>query len=233
MDESVVPKQLTFASNNHDFIAADAWRILRIMAEFVDSFEVMAKQPETLVAVFGSARIREDEVPFQEAKTTGELLVRNGYGVITGGGSGIMGAANWGAHEAGGCSIGLNIELPHEQKPNPHQTTELAFHYFFTRKVCFLKYALAVIVFPGGFGTFDEFFEVLTMMQTGKINRIPLVLVGKKFWSGLIEWLKQHPLKERLISPEDLDLFKLVDSGEEAVEYISQCHRFGVRGTVR
>ncbi len=221
-----------FVPNNHDFIATDAWRILRIMAEFVDSFGVMGKQPENLVAVFGSARTPPGEPSFEEAKETGSLLVKNGYGVITGGGSGIMGAANWGARDAEGVSIGLNIELPHEQHPNKYQTAGISFHYFFTRKVCFLKYALAVIVFPGGFGTFDEFFEVMTMMQTGKINRVPLVLVDKKFWAGLIEWMKKMPLSRSLIAAEDFELFKLVDTGEEAVEYIKQCHRFGIRGTV-
>lgn len=227
------PMQIQSVNNNHDFIGADAWRILRIMSEFVDSFETMSREPDALVAVFGSARTAPEEESYKEAVATGEELVRNGYGVITGGGGGIMGAANQGASEAGGTSIGLNIELPHEQHPNRHQTLGLSFHYFFTRKVCFLKYALAIIVFPGGFGTLDEFFEVMTMTQTGKINRVPVVLVGKEFWGGLVNWLKRSVLGEKLISPEDMDLFKVVDTGEEAVRYVCECHRFGSRGTVR
>ena len=143
-------------SNNPDFIPADSWRILRIMSEFVDSFDYMAKMPEMLVSVFGSARTKEDNPLYDEARNTGKLLVDAGYGVITGGGPGIMEAASRGAFEAGGTSIGLNIELPMEQHPNTYQTDSLSFRYFFVRKVCFLKYSTALIVYPGGFGTLDE-----------------------------------------------------------------------------
>lgn len=219
--------------SNRDFFPADSWRILRIMAEFVESFDTMAHCSEQMVAVFGSARTPEDSADYEAARKTGRLLVESGYGVITGGGNGIMGAANRGAFEAGGTSIGLNIELPMEQHPNQYQTTALSFRYFFVRKVCFLKYATAIIVFPGGFGTLDEFAEVATMVQTHKINMIPIILVGKKFWSGLVHWLEHTLAEEGTISQSDMSLFHVVDSAEEAVEYLKQCHRYGVRGTVR
>lgn len=218
---------------NHDFMPVDSWRILRIMAEFVESFEDMSQLPERLVAVFGSARTPEDHPEFKSAEELGKLLVENGYGVITGGGPGIMGGASKGAFEAEGKSVGLNIELPMEQHPNHFQTISLSFRYFFVRKVCFLKYSTAIIVFPGGFGTLDELCEVLTMVQTGKINRIPIILVGKEFWSGLLHWFKNNLVKAEMISPEDLDLYHLVDSAEEAVEYLLSCHRFGFRTTVK
>ncbi len=219
--------------NNHDFMPVDSWRILRIMSEFVESFEDMSQLPERLVAVFGSARTAEDNPDFKSACALGKLLVENGYGVITGGGPGIMGGASKGAFEAGGKSVGLNIELPMEQHPNHYQTNSLSFRYFFVRKVCFLKYSTAIIVYPGGFGTLDELCEVLTMIQTGKINRIPVILVGKDFWSGLLHWFKNVLVKEKTISPADMELFHLVDSAEEAVSYLLMCHRFGFRTTVR
>ncbi len=218
---------------NSEFMPVDAWRIMRIMAEFVESFETMSKMPERLVAVFGSARTPEDSPPYKEACEVGRQLVDAGYGVITGGGPGIMGAANRGAFEAGGCSIGLNIELPMEQHPNQYQSTSLTFHYFFVRKVCFLKYSTAIIVFPGGFGTLDELAEVLTMIQTGKINPIPIILVCKKYWEGFLHWVKTVMLTDKMISPSDFDLIHLVDTGAEAVEYLKLCHRFGLHGTVR
>ena len=156
-----------------------------------------------------------------------------GYGVITGGGPGIMGAASRGAFEAGGKSIGLNIELPMEQHPNPYQNTSLSFRYFFIRKVCFLKYSTAIIVFPGGFGTLDELSEVLTMIQTRKINPIPVILVGKSFWSGLLHWFKNTLVAEGTIAEADLGLFHITDSAEDAVGYLEECHRYGRRGTVK
>ena len=162
----------------------------------------------------------------------GKLLVEAGYGVITGGGPGIMGAANEGAAHAKGVSVGLNIELPMEQHPNKHQTKSLSFRYFFTRKVCFLKYSIGVCVFPGGFGTMDEFFETLTMVQTHKINPVPIVLIGRSYWQGLIDWLKNIMLSEGMISAPDLDLFSLVDTAEEAVNYMQNCHRYGFRWSV-
>lgn len=220
-------------NNNSEFIPADSWRILRIMSEFVDSFDYMAKMPEMLVSVFGSARTKEDNPLYAEARNTGKLLVDAGYGVITGGGPGIMEAASRGAFEAGGTSIGLNIELPMEQHPNTYQTDSLSFRYFFVRKVCFLKYSTALIVYPGGFGTVDELSEVLTMVQTNKINMVPIIFVGKKFWRGFIDWVQNTLLEEGMISPEDMSLFKVVDSGKEAVDWLVECHRYGRRGTVK
>ncbi|MBO5308673.1 MAG: TIGR00730 family Rossman fold protein [Lentisphaeria bacterium] len=217
--------------SNRDFFPAESWRILRIMSEFVESFDTLAHAREMSVSVFGSARTPEDAPDYKEAYKMGKLLAENGYGVITGGGNGIMGAANKGAFEADGQSIGLNIELPHEQRPNPFQTISLAFRYFFVRKVCFLKYSAAVIVFPGGFGTLDELGEVLTMVQTRKINPIPIILVGKNFWEGMTEWFKTME-KEGLISPGDIDLVKIVDTADEAMAYLLECHKYGPRGTV-
>lgn len=217
--------------SNRDFFPAESWRILRIMSEFVESFDTLAHAREMSVSVFGSARTPEDAPDYKEAYKMGRLLAENGYGVITGGGNGIMGAANKGAFEADGQSIGLNIELPHEQRPNPFQTISLAFRYFFVRKVCFLKYSAAVIVFPGGFGTLDELGEVLTMVQTRKINPIPIILVGKNFWEGMTEWFKTME-KEGLISPGDIDLIKIVDTADEAMAYLLECHKYGPRGTV-
>ncbi|MDR0931442.1 MAG: TIGR00730 family Rossman fold protein [Victivallales bacterium] len=219
--------------NNQDFMPADSWRILRIMAEFVDSFDTMSQMPERLVSVFGSARTPENSPDFQSACTLGRLLVESGYGVITGGGPGIMGAASKGAFEAGGKSIGLNIELPMEQHPNHFQNNSLSFRYFFVRKVCFLKYSTAIIVYPGGFGTIDELSEVLTMVQTKKINRIPIILVDKEFWGGLLHWFKNTLCKKDKIAPEDLELFHLVDSAEEAITYLLNSHRFGFQTTVK
>lgn len=219
-------------TDNHQFIVADSWRILRIMAEFVESFEAMGGQDPKMVSIFGSARTPEDAPDALEAKKLAGMLSGAGYGIITGGGPGVMMAANRGACEAGGNSIGLNIELPHEQMPNNYQTQKLDFRYFFTRKVCFLKYSLAIIVFPGGFGTLDEFFETMTLTQTHKINRVPLILVGRSFWGGLLEWIEKTMLARGMISPEDLKLYKLVDSAEEAYEYLLEAHRYGSHGTV-
>lgn len=225
-------KKNAFDSKN-DFMPADSWRILRIMSEFVESFDTMAHHNEMLVSVFGSARTVETNDDYISARSLGRQLVEAGYGVITGGGPGIMEAASRGAHEAGGTSIGLNIELPMEQHPNQYQTQSLFFRYFFVRKVCFLKYSTAIVVYPGGFGTLDELSEVLTMVQTGKINMIPIIFVDKKFWGGMIDWFKNSLAEEGMISPKDLDLFHLVDTAEEAVSYLQECHRYGRRGTVR
>lgn len=217
---------------NQDFLMVDSWRVLRIMSEFVDSFETMNELPAKMVSVFGSARTKPDDPFYQEAQKLAKLLVESGYGVITGGGPGIMGAANEGASLAGGESVGLNIELPMEQHPNPHQTKSLNFRYFFTRKVCFLKYSVGVCIFPGGFGTMDELFETLTMVQTHKINPVPLVLVGREYWGGLLTWLEKVMLAEGMISKGDLNLYTVVDTAEEAVEYIVNCHRYGFQRSV-
>ena len=220
-------------SCNRDFMPADSWRILRIMSEFVESFDTMNHGSRMLVSVFGSARTSEENADYISARKLGNLLVDAGYGVITGGGPGIMEAASRGAYESGGVSIGLNIELPMEQNPNKYQTKSLSFRYFFVRKVCFLKYSTAIIVYPGGFGTLDELSEVLTMVQTGKINMIPIIFVDRAFWGGMIEWFKNTLVKEGMINPDDVDLFTLVDTAEEAVKYLKECHRYGRRGTVK
>ena len=219
--------------DNLDFMPADSWRILRIMSEFVESFDRMIGIKQLHVSVFGSARTPEDNVFYKSARELGGLLVKSGYGVITGGGPGIMEAASKGAFEAGGSSVGLNIELPMEQHPNPFQNDSLSFRYFFVRKVCFLKYSSAVIVYPGGFGTMDELSEVLTMVQTGKINMIPIILVGSSFWGGLCDWFKKQLVADGMISPDDLNLFKVVDTAEEAVAFLEDCHRYGRRSTVK
>ncbi len=226
-------RMVEFSRQQPAFLNMDAWRIMRVMGEFVESFDYMARIKEMLVSVFGSARTPEGSPLYESARETGSLLVKAGYGVITGGGPGIMEAASRGAFEAKGRSVGLNIELPMEQHPNPYQTDSLTFRYFFIRKVCFLKYSTAVIVYPGGFGTLDEFSEVLTMMQTEKINMIPFIFVGKKFWQGFLHWVNGTMVDNGVISPEDVELFKVVDSAKEAVDYLCECHRYGPHGTMR
>ena len=200
----------------------DSWQIFKIMAEFVDGFEKLAKIGPC-VSIFGSARTPNENKYYQMAVETGRLLTERGYGVITGGGPGIMEAGNKGAYEAGGKSVGLNIELPFEQFHNKYIDRDkiLEFDYFFIRKVMFMKYSQGYIVLPGGFGTMDELFEAMTLIQTGKIARFPIVLVGVDYWSGLIDWIKGTMLeKEKNINAEDLNLFRLVDTAEEATEHI-------------
>ncbi|TAH02708.1 MAG: TIGR00730 family Rossman fold protein [Sphingobacteriales bacterium] len=200
----------------------DSWQIFKIMAEFVDGFEKLAKIGPC-VSIFGSARTPADNKYYQIAVETGRLLTERGYGVITGGGPGIMEAGNKGAFEAGGKSVGLNIELPFEQFHNKYieQNKLLEFDYFFIRKVMFMKYSQGYIVMPGGFGTLDELFEAMTLIQTGKIARFPIVLVGTEYWGGLINWITETMLaKEKNINAEDLNLFRLVDTAEEATEHI-------------
>lgn len=192
------------------------------MAEFVEGFEMMS-QIGPAVSVFGSARSRPEEQPYQLAEQMGSALVRAGLSVITGGGPGIMEAANKGAYLAGGTSVGLNISLPMEQRANPYLTHAFNYHYFFCRKVMFVKYSLAFVCFAGGFGTMDEFFEAMTLIQTEKIDRFPVVLVGRRFWDPLIDWMRQSMLRDYgTISGEDLTLFHLTDDAEEAVDFIKQ-----------
>jgi uncharacterized protein (TIGR00730 family) len=205
----------------YDFANQDTWRIFRIMAEFVEAFETMSKIGRA-VTIFGSARTRPDNIFYKKAVQTGALLAKQKFAVITGGGPGIMEAANRGARKAGGISVGLNIDLPTEQKPNPYQTHPIHFHYFFCRKVCFVKYATAFVIFPGGYGSLDELFEALTLMQTDRIDRFPVILVGKKHWKGLDEWMKTVLIKNSLIAQNDPDLYKIVDEPEEVVQYIQQ-----------
>ena len=225
-------RRIEYSRSQPEFLNMDAWRVMRVMGEFVESFDYMARIPEMLVSVFGSARVKAGSQDYESAREVGRRLVEAGYGVITGGGPGIMEAASRGAFEAKGRTVGLNIELPMEQKPNPYQTNSLSFRYFFVRKVCFLKYSTAIIVYPGGFGTMDELSEVMTMLQTGKISMIPLILVDKKFWSGFLRWVKSSMLEKDMIQPEDMEIIKLVDSAEEAVDYLCECHRYGPHGTV-
>ncbi|MHC4644511.1 MAG: LOG family protein [Planctomycetota bacterium] len=198
----------------------DLWRIFRIMAEFVEGFDELSSIGPA-VSIFGSARAAPDDPYYQLAEKTAARIVKAGFAVITGGGGGIMEAANKGAAEAGGTSIGLNIELPMEQMPNEYQNLTLHFRYFFCRKVMFLKYAHGFIVFPGGYGTLDEFAESLVLIQTFKQASFPVILFGRDYWSGLIDWTKQKMLKEyNYISPEDLDVFTMVDDPVQAVKII-------------
>ncbi|NLX13576.1 MAG: TIGR00730 family Rossman fold protein [Phycisphaerales bacterium] len=198
----------------------EPWRIFRIMSEFVDGFDAMSGIGPA-VSVFGSARTKPDEPAYLQAVELGKKLAENGFPVVTGGGPGIMEAANKGAFEAGGTSVGLNIVLPYEQKPNPYVNIGLHFDYFFARKVMFVKYAVAVVCFPGGFGTLDELFETLTLIQTERTTPSPLVLFGSEFWGPLVEWTQKGLMeKYKTISPEDMNLFKVTDSIDESIEFI-------------
>lgn len=199
----------------------EAWRIFQIMAEFVEGFE---KMPEVYpaVTIFGSARIKSEDTNYQATVKLSQLLVKNGFNVISGGGPGIMEAANKGAAEAGGKSAGLHIQLPNEQEPNKYSNITLEFRYFFIRKVMFIKYAVAYIIMPGGFGTMDELFEAITLIQTQRIRRFPVILIGSEFWGGLIEWMKKIMVQKKTISSSDLELLTVVDTAEEAIEIIKR-----------
>lgn len=225
MSDHIIDEKIRSALENktwQEIKVTDSWQIFKVMAEFVDGFEKLAKIGPC-VSIFGSARTLADNKYYQIAVKVGQLLTERGYGVITGGGPGIMEAGNKGAFEAGGKSVGLNIELPFEQFHNKYidHNKLLEFDYFFIRKVMFMKYSQGYIVLPGGFGTLDELFEAMTLIQTGKIARFPIVLVGTEYWSGLLDWIKNTMLeKEKNINPEDLNLFRLVDTAEEATEHI-------------
>ncbi|MBF0489980.1 MAG: TIGR00730 family Rossman fold protein [Candidatus Omnitrophica bacterium] len=199
----------------------DPWRIFRIMAEFVDGFEEL-KDIGHAVSIFGSARIKPGTPYYLAAEKTAFLLAKAGYGVITGGGPSIMEAGNKGALEAGGRSIGLNIDLPCEQKPNPFINHLIKFHYFFCRKVCFVKYAKAFVIFPGGYGTLDELSESITLIQTKRMDKFPVILYGGKYWNGLLEWFKGPMLQEGCIDAEDLDIMQVADSPEEVIKIIKK-----------
>jgi uncharacterized protein (TIGR00730 family) len=203
------------------FVHTDPWRVLRILGEFVDGFDLLARVG-LAVTVFGSARTPADHPYYEAARACGEGIAKRGYAVITGGGPGIMEAANRGAHEAGGLSIGCNIELPHEQDPNPYSNLQIDFRYFFVRKTMFVKYSEAFVVFPGGFGTLDELFEALTLIQTGKVQRFPVVLYGTDYWSGMIGWIRARLLEEGMLSSHDLDLIRVTDSVDEICELVCQ-----------
>jgi uncharacterized protein (TIGR00730 family) len=206
------------------FTHSDPWRVLRIQGEFVHGINALA-DVGAAVAVFGSARFKEDHPMYAAAREMGRALAGSGFAVITGGGPGLMEAANRGAHEAGGLSIGCNIELPFEQSENRYTDLSVNFRYFFVRKTMFVKYANGFVIFPGGFGTLDELFESLTLVQTRKINRFPIVLFGSKYWSGLLDWIKDTQLAEGTISPEDLNLLIVTDSVEEARDIMLDCYQ--------
>lgn len=212
-------EQLLQAPQASDFTHTDTWRVFRIMGEFVEGFDELAHITRG-VSLFGSARTAPDNPQYKAAQETAALLVKAGFEIITGGGPGIMEAANRGAIEAGGVSVGCNIELPFEQRPNPYQTHSITFKYFFVRKTMFIKYSSAFVIFPGGFGTLDELFEALTLIQTQKIRNFPVILFGTDFWRGMLEWIKGPLAEEGKISASDLDLLHLTDSPQETVDII-------------
>lgn len=214
-DKLKVPENF---DDSHD---SDVWSIFKIMGEFVDGYDKLFKIGPC-VSIFGSARTTEGEKYYEMARYTAKMITEQGFGVITGGGPGIMEAANKGAKEGEGKSVGLGILLPHEQGLNPYVDSDyvINFNYFFARKVMFVKYAQGFIVFPGGFGTLDEFFEAMTLIQTKKINKFPLVLIGSEYWGGLVDWIKNTMVENKTISEEDVDLFHLTDDPNEAVQII-------------
>jgi uncharacterized protein (TIGR00730 family) len=204
-----------------DALAGDSWRMFRIMGEFAKGFEEMADVGKA-VTIFGSARFKPDNPYFQKAEQLSKELSENGYTVITGGGPGIMEAGNKGAFEFGGRSVGLNVNLPHEQDPNPYQTDTVSFRYFFVRKVLLVKYSTAFVVFPGGFGTLDELSEALTLIQTKKIKPFPVYLIGVDFWQGLVQWMQTTLVNEGTINEKDLQLFKVLDDVSSIPEEIDK-----------
>lgn len=212
-------EQLLESPGPDEFTHTDTWRVFRIMGEFVEGFDELATLTRG-ISIFGSARTSRDDPYYKAAQETAALLARAGFAVITGGGPGIMEAANRGAFEAGGLSIGCNIELPFEQNSNPYLTKGLKFKYFFVRKMMFVKYSLGFIIFPGGFGTLDELFEALTLIQTQKIRNFPVVLFGSDYWSGLLSWIRDFALKERKVTEADLKLLHVTDSPAEVVQVI-------------
>jgi uncharacterized protein (TIGR00730 family) len=204
-----------------DLKLGESWRLFKIMGEFVDGVEAL-HDIGPAVSFFGSARVKPEDSRYQKAEHLAKLFAEHHFSVITGGGGGIMEAANKGAAEAGGVSIGLNIILPHEQKPNAYANITQEFKYFFIRKVMFVKYAMAYVIFPGGFGTLDELFEAVTLIQTHRIKPFPVILVGTAYWKGLIEWIKTHLLKEQMISPDDIEIIQVMDEPEAIVKTIQK-----------
>ncbi|MEW6721546.1 MAG: TIGR00730 family Rossman fold protein [Thermodesulfobacteriota bacterium] len=207
-----------------ELAGGETWRVFRIMSEFVEGFEEL-KDVGPAISIFGSARTKKNDWAYKCGMNVAEAIARRGFAVISGGGPGIMEAANRGARLGKGVSIGLNIQLPAEQKPNRYQDISLHFRHFFARKVMFVKYASGYIILPGGFGTLDEFFESLTLMQTGKTRKFPVVLMGREYWDGLLKWMQQTMLKEGMISSKDMKLFYLTDDPGDAVEYIIKFHQ--------
>jgi len=224
-DEEKIRKAIK-AKNWNQVKTYDSWQIFKIMSEFVQGFERLAKIGPC-VSVFGSARTSPSDAHYKLAEEVSYLLTKKGYGIITGGGPGIMEAANKGAHFAGGKSVGLNIKLPFEQQANPFIDPEnlIEFDFFFVRKVIFMKYAQGYIVLPGGFGTLDELFEAITLIQTDKLVHFPIIMVDSKYWSGLIDWINEKLLADGNISKEDLDIFRVVDTAEEAVQQIDEFYK--------
>lgn len=207
--------------NLDNTFVGDSWRMFRIMAEFVDGFDALSAVDIPAVTIYGSARTSKDDPYYQKTEMLAGLLAKAGYGVITGGGPGIMEAANKGAFKAGGISIGLNISLPHEQSPNPYTNFPLHFKYFFVRKVMLMKYSMGFICMPGGFGSLDELFEAVTLIQTERIRPFPIVLFGTEYWGGLVEWIEQRLLAQGNISDKDIHLFKVIDEVDETLQYIT------------
>ena len=221
---STFDQRLLESGADHEWQHADPWRVLRIQGEFVAGFDALAKLPKA-VTVFGSARTKPEDASYQMAEELGRKLAECAYAVITGGGPGIMEAANKGAHEGDGLSVGLGIELPHEQGLNKYVDLGLNFRYFFARKTMFLKYSQAFVCLPGGMGTMDEFFEVLCMVQTGKVTNYPIVLMGTEYWSGLLEWMKNTLAAGGYINEDDQELLLLTDDPDEAVAHIIERHK--------
>jgi uncharacterized protein (TIGR00730 family) len=219
MQRSTTDQRLLDSRGPTDWVHADPWRVLRIQAEFVEGFGTLAELGPA-ISVFGSARVQRDTPDYERARAVGSGLARAGYAVITGGGPGIMEAANRGAVDAGGVSVGLGIELPFEQTLNPFVDIGVHFRYFFARKTMFVKYARGFIVLPGGFGTMDELFEAMTLVQTQKVTAFPIILIGSDYWSGLLTWLRETMVAEGKASEQDLHLFQVVDDVDEAVELI-------------
>ncbi|HCG77094.1 MAG: TIGR00730 family Rossman fold protein [bacterium (Candidatus Ratteibacteria) CG_4_10_14_3_um_filter_41_18] len=211
-------------NRKEDFAGKDTWRIFRIMAEFVEGFETLSNLGPA-VAIFGSARAKKSNKFYQKAEKLSRLLVKEGYAVVTGAGPGIMEAANKGASEAGGKSVGLNIELPMEQASNPYVKTLLTFHYFFCRKVMFVKYARAFFVFPGGFGTLDEFFESTELIQTKIIEPFPVILFGKKYWQELFRWFEETLIINDYIRVKDMEIFHIVEEPQEAIKILKNFYQ--------
>lgn len=199
----------------------ESWRIFRIMAEFVEAIEALSKL-KNAVSIFGSARVTPDDPYYQKTEKLARRLAEKGFSVITGGGPGIMEAANKGAAEAGGKSVGMNIRLPFEQKPNAYANISIDYKYFFIRKVMFVKYAIAYVIMPGGFGTMDELFEALTLIQTRRIKSFPVILMGSEYWKGLLDWLKNTMIRGGMILPEDLDFIEIIDDPDEVVKHIQK-----------
>jgi hypothetical protein len=204
-----------------DFKAGEAWRVFKIIGEFVEGIETL-HDVGNAVSIFGSSRIKPDNSLYKKAEEIAFLFAENDFAVITGGGGGAMEAANKGAATAGGASVGLNITLPFEQKPNKYSNIKLSFNYFFIRKVMFVKYSTAYIIMPGGFGTLDELFESITLIQTHRIKPFPVILVGSDYWSGLVEWVKSRLLENKMISVEDLDILQVMDDPEEIVKTVKR-----------